>query len=189
VARIIRINQAINSTGGAVALSLEQRVQLIEDRQAITDLQSRYIDCNDGGWAGPTHHDPRAVAEMFTEDGVWEGPLDSVRVQGRDAIEELFRQFQVIPFIVHHVMNPLIEITGDRARAKFHAIISTTTAQRQAFWTFGRYHAEYQRTGPGWQYSRMSFEASAITTYEKGWGAEQFLGQDSVKPQFDTTNR
>ncbi|GAA2558537.1 nuclear transport factor 2 family protein [Mycolicibacterium diernhoferi] len=172
-----------------MAHSLEQRVQLIEDRQAITDLQYRYINCNDGGWAGPTHHDPQKVAEMFTENGVWEGPLGSVRVEGREAIVELFRQFQVIPFIVHHVMNPLIEVTGDQARGQFHAIISTTTAEGQAFWTFGRYRTEYRRTPQGWRYSTMSFEASAVTTYEKGWGVEQFVGQESVKPQFDTTNR
>ncbi|OBB33714.1 hypothetical protein A5792_11495 [Mycolicibacterium peregrinum] len=169
--------------------TLEQRIKLIEDRHAITELQYRYINCNDGGWAGPTHHDPRAVADSFTDDGVWEGPLDSVRVQGREAIAELFSQFQVIPFIVHHVMNPLIEVDGDQAKGQFHAIISTTTAEGQAFWTFGRYHTEYRRTADGWRHSKMSFEASAITIYEKGWGVEQFLGQDSVKPQFDTTNR
>jgi SnoaL-like domain len=169
--------------------SLEERVQNIEDRQAIADLQTHYINFNDGGWQGPTHQQPRVVAELFTEDGVWEGPLGSVRVQGRDAIEELFRQFQVIPFIIHNVMNPLITIQGDHARGEWHAIIATTTAEGQAFWTFGRYHNEYRRTPDGWQYTKMSFEAAAVTTYEKGWGAEQFPGQDAVRPQFDTTNR
>lgn len=166
--------------------SLEERVQLIEDRQEISDLQSRYINCNDGGWAGPTHGEPQTVAALFTEDGVWEGPLGSVRVQGRSAITELFSQFQVIPFIIHNVMNPLIEIDGDHARGQWHAIIATTAAEGQAFWTFGRYLNEYRRTAHGWRYTKMSFEAASVTTYEKGWGVEQFPVQDAVRPQFDT---
>ncbi|HEY9266881.1 MAG TPA: nuclear transport factor 2 family protein [Mycobacterium sp.] len=167
--------------------SLEERVQLIEDRQEISDLQTHYINCNDGGWLGPTHGSPEHVAGLFTEDGVWEGPLGSVRVQGHAAIAELFHQFQVIPFIVHNVMNPLIEIDGNRARGEWHAIIATTTAEGQAFWTFGRYLNEYSRTPQGWRYTRMSFEAAAVSTYEKGWGVEQFPGQDAVRPQFDTS--
>jgi hypothetical protein len=167
-------------------MSLEERVQLIEDRNEIADLQARYINYNDGGWQGPTHNHPGSVADLFTEDGVWEGPLGSVRVQGHAAIAELFGQFQVIPFIIHNVMNPLIEIDGDDARGQWHAIIATTTAEGQAFWTFGRYLNEYRRASQGWRYTRMSFEAASVTTYEKGWGVEQFPGQDAVRPQFDT---
>jgi len=170
-------------------LSLEERIRLIEDRHAITDLQARYVNCNDGGWSCPTHDQPDAVADMFTDDGVWEGPLNTVRAQGRAAIADLFRQFQVIPFIVHYVTNPLIEFDGDRARGEWHAIVATTAAEGQAFWTFGRYLNEYRRTSEGWKYTKMSFEAAAITTYEKGWGVEQFLGQGAVRPQFDTTDR
>lgn len=172
-----------------MAQSLEERVQSIEDRQAIADLQSHYINCNDGGWNGPTHGHPETVAELFTEDGVWEGPRGSVQVQGRAAIAELFRQFQVIPFIVHNVMNPLIEIDGDRARGEWHAIIATTTAQGQAFWTFGRYLNDYHRTAEGWRYTKMSFEAASVASYEKGWDATQLPGPDTIRPQFDTTNR
>ncbi len=98
------------------------------------------------------------------------GPLGTVRVQGRAAIEELFRQFQVIPFIIHNVMNPLIEIDGDQARGEWHAMIATTAAEGQAFWTFGRYLNEYRRTPDGWRYTRMALEAASITTYEKRLG-------------------
>lgn len=172
-----------------MAKSLEERIQRIEDREAIADLQARYINYNDGGWAGPTHRRPAAVAALFVKDGVWQGPMGSVRVQGPDAIEELFRQFQVIPFIVHNVMNPLIEIDGDTATGEWHAIIATKTAEGQAFWTFGRYLNTYERTSEGWKYTLMSFEAAAITTYEKGWGSEQFPGQGAIHPQFDPTIR
>ena len=157
--------------------SLEERLGLIEDRDAIAALQARYVNLNDGGWGEqPTHRDPHAVADLFTDDGVWNGPLGAFRAVGRSAIAELFTQFQAIPFIVHNVMNPLIEVDGDQARAEWHAIVATTLPGGQAFWTMGRYHNEYRRDVGGWRYTSMSFEAAAITSYEKGWGAEQFLG-------------
>ena len=102
--------------------------------------------------------------------------IGAFRAVGRSAIAELFTQFQAIPFIVHNVMNPLIEVDGDQARAEWHAIVATTLPGGQAFWTMGRYRNEYRRDVGGWRYTSMAFEAAAITSYEKGWGAEQFLG-------------
>lgn len=166
--------------------SLEERVQILEDREAIADLQARYVNFNDGGWNGPTHQHPKAVAELFTSDGVWEGPMNAVRAEGTAAIEELFTQFQVIPFIVHFVMNPLIEIDGDQARGEWHAIVTTTTPDRQALLTLGKYVNTYVRTAYGWKFTTMSFEAAAVSTFEKGWALEQFIGQDSAIRQFDT---
>lgn len=160
--------------------SVEERLQVLEDREAIATLQARYVNLNDGGWAAlPTHRDPHAVAEMFTDDGVWIGPLGLMRADGPDAIAALFVQFQAIPFIVHNIMNPLIEIDGDLARGQWHAVIATTLPGGQAFWTLGRYNNDYRRTAQGWKCSSMVFEAAAITSYEKGWGAEQFLGAQS----------
>lgn len=167
-----------------MAKTLEERVQALEDRDAIATLQAKYVNLNDGGWTGPTHQHPKAVAGLFTADGIWAGPFNTVRAEGAAAIEELFTQFQVIPFIVHYVMNPIIEVDGDRARGEWHALVTTTTPDRQAFWTFGRYLNEYLRTAEGWKYTTMTFETAAVSTYEKGWAIEQFIGQETAV-QFD----
>ena len=51
---------------------------------------------------------PSRVAELFTDDGVWGA------THGRDAIERLFREFQVaLPFAVHVATNPEIKVDGD----------------------------------------------------------------------------
>lgn len=168
-----------------MAKSLEERVQAIEDRDAIAKLQAQYVNCNDGGWSGPTHQSPKAVANMFTADGIWEGPFNIVRAQGGSAIEELFVQFQVIPFIVHYLMNPIIDVDGDRARGEWHALVTTTTPDRQAFWTFGKYVNEYLRTAEGWKYTKMTFDTAAASSYEKGWAIEQFIGQDAAAQPSD----
>lgn len=168
-----------------MAKSLEERVQVLEDRDAIAKLQAHYVNLNDGGWAGPTHQQPKAVAELFTAEGIWVGPFNAVRAEGASAIEDLFTQFQVIPFIVHYVMNPIIDVEGDHACAEWHALVTTTTPDRQAFWTFGKYLNEYIRTAEGWKYTTMTFETAAVSSYKKGWAIEQFIGQDSTT-QLDT---
>lgn len=161
--------------------TLEQRIQRLEDIDEIAKLQARYIDFNDGGWKGGTHQFPEAVADLFVDDGVWEGPSGTARVEGREAIAELFRQFAAVPFIVHCVSNPLIEVDGDEAHGEWHAIIPSTMPDGQGLWTIGKYINDYVRTPQGWKYKRLYFEAATITRYEQGWGKEQFSGQELIE--------
>lgn len=157
-----------------MGLSIEQRLQVIEDRDTIARLQAHYVKLNDGGWAGPTHQHPEAVGELFVEDGIWEGPPG--RAYGRAAIVELFRSFQAIPFIVHYVTNPLIEVDGDHAHGEWHSIVTAAMPpERQALWTLGKYINDYVRTPQGWKYTRLNFVPCAITPFEQGWGKQQFI--------------
>ena len=158
--------------------TLEQRLLLIEDREEIARLQARYVNLNDGGWSGPTHRFPEAVAELFVADGIWEGPETSGRACGRAAIVALFREFSVIPFIVHYITNPLIEIDGDTATGEWHAIVTSTMPGGQALWTLGKYSNNYLRTPAGWRYTTLRFVAAANSPYELGWGKAQFVGRD-----------
>lgn len=158
--------------------TIEERLRAIEDREEIAQMQARYIDLNDGGWQGPTHCHPEAVAALFTEDGIWEGPPG--RAQGHAAITELFRAFQAIPFIVHYVMNPLITVNGDTAHGEWHAIVTSTIppdgTDPKALWTLGKYINDYERTPAGWRLKHLNFVAAAISPYELGWARQQFLG-------------
>ena len=158
--------------------TLEERVRAIEDRHEIAQLQAGYIKLNDGGWQGPTHCHPEAVADLFVPDGIWEGPPGIGR--GREEIVQLFYSFRAIPFIVHFVMNPLIEVNGDTAHAEWHAIITSTIppehAEKQALWTLGKYINDYVRTPDGWRYQHLRFIMMANTLYEQGWARQHFMG-------------
>jgi len=151
---------------------LLRRLQRLEDREGIAALQARYINLNDGGWDGPTHRFPDEVAEMFVEDGIWEGPPG--RAEGKAAIAALFRSFGAMPFIVHFITNPLIEIRGDQAYGEWHAIVTATTPDGQAQWALGKYINDYVRGPTGWQYRKLHFIAAAISPYELGWAKQQF---------------
>jgi len=151
---------------------LLRRLQRLEDCEAIAALQARYINLNDGGWDGPTHRFPDEVAEMFVEDGTWEGPPG--RAEGKAAIVAMFRSFGAMPFIVHFITNPLIEIRGDQAHGEWHAIVTATTPDGQAQWALGKYINDYVRGATGWQYRKLHFIAAAISPYELGWAKQQF---------------
>lgn len=159
--------------------TIEQRLQAIEDREEIIKLKARYVNYNDGGWAGPTHRAPEAIADMFVEDGVWDGSPHVGRAEGRKAITELFRAFGAVPFIIHYVTNPLIEVDGDRATGHWHVLVTSTLPDGTAGWTLGIYEDEYVRTAEGWKFKTLRFTAAANTPYDVGWGKARYgLGQE-----------
>ena len=162
--------------------ALKKRLQILEDEQAIARVKARYINYNDGGWSeqGPTHSFPEEVAELFTDDGIWDGRPVSGYAEGKDKIRELFTNFQVMPFIVHYVANPLILVDGDTAIGHWHALIAAKMPEQenntggQARWTLGLYKENFVRTSDGWKIKKLRFEPAANTNYDTGWGLQQW---------------
>jgi hypothetical protein len=112
------------------------------------------------------------VADMFVEDGIWEGAPNSGYASGRQQIRELFEAFGAVPFIVHYVTNPLIEIDGDSATGNWHALVTATMPGQQAVWILGIYKDEYIRCPDGWRFKTLRFDTIASTPYEKGWAKQ-----------------
>lgn len=162
-----------------MARSLEERVRALEDREEIVRLKARYVNYNDGGWAGPTHTDPRAVAELFTEDGVWDGRPTSGYARGRQEIRDLFEAFGAVPFIVHYVTNPLIEVDGDAATGHWHALVTTTMPDKGALWVLGIYKEAYVRLSDGWKFRSLRFDTISSTPYALGWDRQRFAYEGS----------
>ena len=158
--------------------SLEERIRILEDQQEIVKLKARYVNWNDGGWKGPTHTNPQAVADMFVEDGVWDGRPSTGYAQGRAEIKKLFETFGAVPFIVHYVTNPIIEVNGDTATGNWHALVTMTVPGDQALWSLGLYLEEYVRTPEGWKFKSLRFESAANSSYELGWAKQRVLYED-----------
>lgn len=55
------------------------------------EIFQRYI------YAGAITRNPPAVADLFTDDGVYEAPVEGLRLEGRDAIETGVRAIQARP--------------------------------------------------------------------------------------------
>jgi len=99
---------------------LEQRVQALEDVNAIRHLKARYAAyCDD-------QYNPEGIAALFTEDAVWESK-GLGRFEGRDAIREFFRgASQLFTFAIHYSLNGQIDVQGDTARAQWYLLMPCT---------------------------------------------------------------
>src|SRR5438093_13101561 len=91
---------------------LEQRVQALEDVNAIRHLKARYAAyCDD-------QYNPDGLAALFTEDAVWESQ-GLGRFEGREAIRAFFwSASQLFTFAMHYSFNVQIELQGDPGEAQ-----------------------------------------------------------------------
>ncbi len=102
--------------------SLEQRIQALEDIEAIKKLKARYCGhCDDD-------HNPEALTALFVEDGVWEAS-GIIRAEGHAAIKSYFSGLRASGRIrnsAHNAINPQIEVDGDTATGHWRLIMLYT---------------------------------------------------------------
>ncbi len=150
--------------------TLEERIQAIEDREAIRALKAAYCTACDGGWDRPAH-DPDAVADLFVEDGEWSaGEIGGA--QGREAIRELFQGYRSFRFAFHQLGNGVIDLNGDTATASWHVIVPIMFTGDQPHLIGGIYTDEFRRTADGWKFKKILFTKAFLSTHEIGWGVD-----------------
>lgn len=131
-------------------IDLEQRIARLEAIEAIKQLKARYCEiCDDD-------HNPERIASVFAPDGIWEG-AGFGKAQGHDAIRELFRGFQkLIGFSQHNVMNPQIQVDGDRATGSWYFLGPFTFSKNnENKWLVLRYDDDYVRIDGHWVYQHL----------------------------------
>ena len=139
--------------------TLEERLQAVEDVLALQELMARYHEACDGWDESGTHKDPDAIAALFTEDGLWDVTSRQPAPRGRAAVAALAAELQSIPWIVHSVVNPIIETGGDRATAQFKGILRLKLdSSAPLIWSMGRYRLDARRTPDGWRIASLSWE-------------------------------
>lgn len=145
--------------------SLEARLQRLEDIEAIRTLKHTYATlCDEGYRADP-------LAALFTEDAIWDGGVLG-RFEGREQIRAFFAGCsKTVSFAIHHLGNPVIEVTGDEATGHWFLLEPLVFAKgSQAFWMAARYHDRYVRTAPGWRFAHVRIELTMLSPYEVGFG-------------------
>jgi ketosteroid isomerase-like protein len=150
--------------------TIEDRLRALEDIEEIRNLKARYAAaCDD-------NYNADAIAELFAEDAVWDaGALG--HAEGRVAIRKFFsRSAEFFPFAVHNVMNPIIEVDGDRATGQWYMLQPATLAKgNQAVWLAAVYHDEYVRIDGRWMFKRLRVTLHFLTPYEEGWAKKRFV--------------
>ena len=151
------------------APDLAARIQRLEDVEAIRLLKAAYCNGLDGGWdpKGPSHMG--AVADLFTDDGVWDGTPWAPRSEGREAIRQMLVGYGVVPWIVHVVTNPVIDVRGDEADGHWHVIVATETVDGVPQLICGTYDEKYARTPEGWRFRSLTFTSAGLADQVSGW--------------------
>jgi hypothetical protein len=150
--------------GGGVDVevaALLARVERLEAAEAIRRLKARYAELVDARYedGGPLPAEQLApiaeeIAALFTEDAVWEagGRLGTCR--GRQAI----RARMAGPTLLgsrHYFVNPVIEVDGARARARWELLAPCTLRDGRAAWMAGAEDDEYARLDGRWLHTSM----------------------------------
>lgn len=140
-------------------MTLEERIVRLEDIEAIKQLKARYCEASDDIGNGTK------VAELFVEDGVWDGG-ESMRAEGKAAIKQAFDAAgHVLKFSQHNVMNPIIEIDGDNATGIWQLLgLIDFTDQEQSRLLSVRYEEEYVKLNGVWKYKRLAGQSQFMST-------------------------
>ncbi len=144
---------------------LQKRITVLEDIEAIKKLKARYCAvCDDD-------HNPDKITTLFAEDGIWEGMDGIGKHHGHAAIRKLFEGFKErISFSQHNVMNPIIEVDGDKAKATWYFLGPFTFRKgNRAMWLAARYEDDYVKLNGEWKFKHLRAIGRMTAPYEKGW--------------------
>lgn len=150
---------------------LIDRIARLEAIEAIKTLKARYARACD-----PVP-DAERIAEMFTEDGVFDcGDLFGVH-HGRDAVRRHFlRGPEVLKWALHLIGSPIVEVSDDLRTAvgSWYLWQPMTTREPdrsvQARWLCGEYHDTYACDEHGaWRFATVRLDVQMYAPYERGW--------------------
>ena len=159
--------------GGKQMLSLEdieRRLRALEDVEEIKRLKARYCTyCDD-------NYDADKIASLFVEDAIWDGGIRG-KAEGRDGIRNFFvNASKRLPFAIHMVMNPIIEVNGDAATGIWYLFQACTYADGdRAVWGSARYDEEYVRVNGVWMFKHLKLTSHFWTPFNEGWVKAQFM--------------
>lgn len=154
-----------------MTVTLEERVQRLEDIEEIRQLRMRYhVNTNDG------HFD--RMWELFTEDAYVDFGYIS-RARGREAINDLFLRIpRNLPLVKQFIHNHLVEVNGDEATGISY-LDARYAQEGDSVMVAARFDEIYVRTPNGWRIKQMLLELYFSVPITVGWAGEQL---NYVKP-------
>ena len=152
-------------------LSTEEKIHNLMAIEEIKKLKAVYCACCDD------QYDPNGLASLFTENAIWDGGPEFGCHQGKDAIRKFFAGVSGnILFAAHLVMNPIIEVSGNRAKGKWRLImpctVSESTDKVEAKWLLSKYDEEYTLSDDGWLFDKMVVNSQFYSNHLDGWAED-----------------
>ncbi|HEX5065442.1 MAG TPA: nuclear transport factor 2 family protein [Myxococcota bacterium] len=155
--------------------ALERRVRAAEDVDAIQRLKARYGQLVDLRYdrKGPKGADEleklaTQIADLFSEDAVWDGGAGLGECRGREAIRRRFLA-PTLRFSWHFFVKPHIEVDGDRAHGTWDILAPCTATDGTPMWMAGVEDDRYVREGGRWLHESMKLRVVFMAPHAKGW--------------------
>lgn len=151
---------------------LAKRIQILEDIELIKDLKALYAEvCDD-------HYNPQRMADLFTEDAVWDGGKHFGVHRGKDAVIEFFTGVSDnIVFARHYFVQPRLKVDGsDLCSGTWYMWMVGTFAGNKAVFFAAIEEDVYQRVNGRWFIKNLKLHSDFITPYEEGWHKSPFGG-------------
>ena len=148
---------------------IEQRLQALEDAEAIRNLKAHYAAlCDD-------NYNADGICALFTEDAIWDSP-GLGRFEGREAIRTFFRGAGgIFSFAIHYSLNGQIHVTGDTASAQWYLFMPCTVADgNRAMWRASIDHERYARRDGTWLFTHKRSEPLMNVPFADGWAKNRF---------------
>ena len=155
--------------------ALARQLQEQADLHAIANLKAHYC------WLLDTRRTWDA-ADLFTEDGVWDGGEMFGRHEGRDAVGAYFTQIQRdgLPFCLHGVLTPFVELRGEgRAFGRWYLSMPCTLrdaeGRERAVWGGAWYEDDFVQVDGVWRVQEMRLTNHFWAPLDRGWVEERFI--------------
>ncbi len=151
--------------------STEERVQVLEDIEAIKKLKAMYCCWADAGIAGDASSMDELV-DHFTDDEPWAdfGPFGLHK--GKKAVRAFFRDVvaSTLSYSAHMVSNPIIEVEGGKGRGKWYVDVPCTLrGADRPLWLQAKYEEEYVKEDGEWKWKSITTRFDFITPFDEGW--------------------
>ena len=146
----------------------KQRVALLEDQDAIENLQATYGYYFDKGLWGE-------VASLFTASGTFEYGQRGVYVGPahiRRALLLLGPEGQQPGWLNEHMqLQPIITVAPDgrSAKARWRGMVQIARPNQNGQWGEGTYENDYVKEGGVWKIAKLHFYVTGFTDYDLGW--------------------
>jgi hypothetical protein len=155
---------------------LEARLAALEDVEAIKRLKARYGALVDsrfsrGDVVAPDRLEAIAgeIAQLFSEDAVWDGGKGLGLCRGRAEIQARLAA-PTMRFTWHYFVKPQIQVEGHTARADWDILSPCTTPDGRPMWMAGVEHDEYRKESGIWLHTHMRLDVVFLAPYDRGWG-------------------
>ncbi|HEX3981274.1 MAG TPA: nuclear transport factor 2 family protein [Acidimicrobiales bacterium] len=154
---------------------LRRRVDAAEAVLELQALKAHYGELVDqrfsrGRVVAPEQlrHIADEIAELFAEDGVWDGGPGLGRHVGRAAIADQLRR-PTLTFSMHLFVKPSLEVDGDRARGRWDLLCPCVRPDGSSWWMGGVENDEYVRINGTWLHQSMTMTTVFMVPVAEGW--------------------